>query len=194
MEEQEATLSFDTVEELMAFVAAQRKGKNKKQFAPLFSSNKADWETPAHLFNALNDEFHFTVDLAASFENKKVQKYFSIEQDAFRLQWNGVGFLNPPYSDGIEKWLAKAKKSAVEHGATVVVLVPARTDTKAWFDHARFGEVRFLKGRLKFVGAPTSAPFPSALVIFRPGLPRSTTYWEYKEIKEPPFYLARQLD
>ena len=187
-------LQFESHEELVAFVAAQRKGKAKKQFAPLFSSDKSDWETPKYLFDALHAEFNFTVDLAASFENRKVPKYFSVEQDAFRLRWTGTGWLNPPYSDGIDKWLAKAKKSAVEEGATVVVLVPARTDTKAWFDHARLGEVRFIKGRLKFVGAPTSAPFPSALVIFRPGLPRSTTYWEYKASTEPPHYIARQLD
>lgn len=120
--------------------------------------------------------------------------FFSAHQDAFRLRWCGTVWLNPPYGAGIGRWLAKAKQSAQVDGATVVVLIPARTDTNWWFDNTRFGEVRFLKGRLKFVGAPTSAPFPSALVIYRPGLPRSTSYWEYKQIKEAPGYIARQLD
>lgn len=160
----------------------------------MMTSDKSDWETPDWFFKALDDEFHFTVDVAADMRNRKVDKFFSIHQDAFRLRWTGVAYLNPPYGRGIGRWLAKAKQSAVEDGATVVVLVPARCDTAWWFDHARMGEVRFLKGRLKFVGAPTSAPFPSALITFRPGLPRSTSYWVYTETKEAPFYAARQLE
>lgn len=158
----------------------------------LFSSDFQEWETPDWFFSALNDEFHFAVDVAASMDNRKIQKFFSIHQDAFRLQWHGNCYCNPPYGKGIGGWMEKAKSSATE-GATVVCLVPARTDTNWWFDHARFGEVRFLKGRLKFKGAPTSAPFPSALIIFRPGLPRSTSYWSYKEAKVAPFYEATQL-
>lgn len=161
--------------------------------APLMTSNNADWETPDHLFNALHDEFRFTIDAAASMENRKIKNFFSIHQDAFRLQWRGVVWLNCPYGKEMGRWMEKAKRSTVDNSATVVCLVPARTDTNWWFDHARFGEVRFLKGRLRFKGAPTSAPFPSALIIFRPGLPRSTSYWRYQEIDEPPGYLAEKL-
>lgn len=168
------------------------KGATRHKLSTLFSSDKSDWETPKWFFLALNNEFHFTLDAAASMENRKVQKFFSVHQDAFRLQWRGAVWLNPPYSRGIERWLEKAKKSAIE-GATVVCLVPARTDTNWWFDHARFGEVRFIKGRLKFVGAPSAAPFPSALIIFRPGLPRSTSYWQYRELDFAPFYHAEML-
>lgn len=160
--------------------------------APLMTSNSADWETPPWFFAALHNEFHFDVDVAASMENRKVQKFFSEHQDAFRLQWRGNCWLNPPYGRGIDRWMAKALKSAVE-GATVVCLVPARTDTNWWFDYAKLGEVRFLKGRLKFVGAASAAPFPSALVIFRPGLPRSTSYWYYREIKFSPGWDVKQL-
>lgn len=170
-----------------------KRDANREKFAPLFSSDKADWETPDWFFAALHDEFHFDVDVCASMENRKVDKFFSAHQDAFRLQWKGTCWMNPPYSTGIDKWLAKAKHSAESLGSTVVCLVPARTDTNWWFSYARFGEVRFLKGRLKFKGAPTSAPFPSALVIYRPGLPRSTSYWHYKEIKEPPGWEVREL-
>lgn len=168
------------------------KTNNQGKLAALFSSDKADWETPQPLFDALNAEFHFTLDAAASFANRKVQKYFSKEQDAFRLQWRGVCWLNPEYGNGIDRWMAKAMKSSQE-GATVVCLVPARTDTRWWFDYARHGQVRFIKGRLKFQGAPTSAPFPSAIIVFQPGAPPSTTYWHYKEIAQPPGYEFYQL-
>lgn len=160
----------------------------------LFSSEDQGWETPTWFFTALDDEFHFAVDVAASMENRKVDKFFSVHQDAFRLRWTGVCWLNPPYGREIGKWLAKALKSAVEDNATVVVLVPARTDTNWWYDYVRISEHRFLKGRLKFKGAPTSAPFPSALAIFRPGLPRGVSYWVYNQIKSEPFYEARQLE
>lgn len=160
----------------------------------LFSSESSSWETPDHLFLALNHEFHFDLDAAASMENRKVKKFFSVQQDAFKLQWHGNVWLNSPYGRGIDHWMAKAKFEAVERGSTVVCLIPARPDTNWWFDHVRLGEVRFLKGRLKFKGAPTSAPFPSAIVIYRPSLPRSTSYWRYKEVKYAPFWEAQCLD
>lgn len=184
------TLSFDTTEDLVAFV---KKARKDKKFDPLFASEKTDWETPQWLFDALNHEFQFTLDAAASWENKKCKNFYSIHQDAFRLRWPGTVWLNPPYGRGIGEWIAKAQKSAEEDGATVVCLVPARTDTNWWFDHARFSEVRFLKGRLKFVGAPTSAPFPSALLIFGPELRRSTSYWNYDWAPEPLKWVAQRL-
>jgi site-specific DNA-methyltransferase (adenine-specific) len=75
--------------------------------------------------------------------------------------------MNPPYGAVIGKWMRKAWDSAQE-SATVVCLVPARTDTEWWHRFAMRGEVRLLKGRLKFGDYMNSAPFPSALVVFRP--------------------------
>lgn len=167
--------------------------EKRHKLSTLFSSNKADWETPDWFFAALHHEFHFDVDVCASMENTKLPKFFSTHQDAFTLQWKGVAYCNPPYSKDIDKWLAKAKHSAAMLGSTVVCLVPARTDTNWWFDYARLAEVRFLKGRLKFKGAPTSAPFPSALIIYRLGLRQSTSYWVYKQTKDSPGWYRRQL-
>lgn len=76
--------------------------------------------------------------------------------------------MNPPYGREIGDWMRKAYQSCNQNGALVVCLVPARTDTAWWHDYAMKGEIRFLRGRLKFGGAETNAPFPSALVIFRP--------------------------
>ena len=161
------------------------------KFDALFSSVKSDWETPDFLFRALDDEFGFTVDVCATWENKKMSYFFSPQQDAFRRDWKGVAYMNPPYSRGIDRWLAKAIKSVVDNQATVVCLVPSRTDTNWWFDYARLAEVRFLKGRLQFEGGNSSAPFPSALLIYRPGLPQSTGYWQYEPLSEPPYYRVR---
>lgn len=166
----------------------------RSKLAGMMTSDKSDWETPGWFFSAVNSEFNFTLDAAASMENRKVKKFFSVHQDALKLQWHGRVWLNCPYGRGIGDWIGKARYEAKERGSTVVCLVPARPDTNWWFDHARLAEVRFLKGRLKFEGAPSSAPFPSALLIFRPGMRQSTTYWHYREVDYAPFYQYTCLD
>ncbi len=86
--------------------------------------------------------------------------------DGLAMNWWGTVFMNPPYGREIGKWMKKAYESA-QTGATVVYLVPSRTDTRWWHDYAMKGEVRFIKGRLKFGGSKNSAPFASAVVIFK---------------------------
>ena len=80
---------------------------------------------------------------------------------------HGVVWCNPPYGKRLPAWVAKGMESA-DAGATVVMLLPARTDRRWWHTHAMRGEVRFIEGRVTFEGAPNAAPFPSVIVIFRP--------------------------
>lgn len=127
------------------------------------------WSTPQVLFDRLDAEFGFSTDVCASPENAKCDRYFTAESDGLRQSWTGVCWMNPPYGREIGKWMAKAFNSSVL-GATVVCLVPARTDTAWWHDSAIKGEIRFLRGRLRFNGHHKDAPFPSAIVIFRPNL------------------------
>lgn len=141
-----------------------------------YSSATDDWATPQGLFDQLDEEFNFTLDVCASAENAKCEDYFDRETDGLSQEWTGVCWMNPPYGDVIGAWVAKAHKSTEENGAMVVCLVPARTDTAWWWDHARYGEVRFLRGRLKFGDSENSAPFPSAVVIF--GRPACVKWWE----------------
>ena len=133
----------------------------------LFSSQKHDWETPHELFKGLHAEFGFELDVCATHENAKCPVFFSREQDGLLQAWRGVCWMNPPYGNAIGDWMAKAYVSSLQ-GATVVCLVPARTDTQWWHDFAMRGEVRLVQGRLRFRHAQYSAPFPSAIVIFRP--------------------------
>lgn len=132
----------------------------------MLSSNTCEWETPQLFFDALNAEYHFDVDVCATENNAKCERYYSKEQDGLSQQWKGICWMNPPYGREIGKWMRKAYESSL-YGATVVCLVPARTDTAWWHDYAMKGEIEFLRGRLKFGGSKTSAPFPSALIIFR---------------------------
>jgi phage N-6-adenine methyltransferase len=131
-----------------------------------FSSKTDLWATPQVFFDELDNEFHFETDVCALPENAKCKRYFTPQQDGLSQEWDGVCWMNPPYGRDISKWMKKAYESSL-HGATVVCLVPSRTDTKWFHDFAMKGEIRFVKGRLKFGGCKNSAPFPSAVVVFR---------------------------
>ena len=137
----------------------------------LFSSEKEDWETPLEFFNKLDGEFHFDLDVCASPQNAKCKEFFTKEQNGLEQSWrNRTCWMNPPYGKSIGNWMKKAEEESRLSGALVVCLVPARTDTK-WFHDCVLkaqAEVRFVRGRIKFVGATASAPFPSVVVIFRP--------------------------
>jgi len=133
----------------------------------LFTSLTPEWPTPDGVFEALNDVYHFTLDACATPDNAKCEHYFTTEQDALRQMWTGTVWLNPPYGREIGAWLRKAAESA-ERGATVVCLVPSRTDAAWWHRWCMQGSIFFVKGRLRFGHAENSAPFPSAVVVFQP--------------------------
>lgn len=141
------------------------------------SGGTDQWATPQDFFDAVDAEFNFTLDVCALDSSAKCQRYFTPESDGLAQEWTGACWMNPPYGDEIKHWVGKAYESA-KAGATVVCLVPARVDTGWWWDYCRHAEVRLLRGRLKFGNADTSAPFPSALVIF--GRPATTLYWEWQ--------------
>ena len=132
----------------------------------LMTSTTDLWSTPQDFFDAYNDVYHFDVDVCATNENALCAKFYSPEEDGLSKEWNDVCWMNPPYGREIGKWMKKAYESSL-HGATVVCLVPARTDTAWWHEYAMKGEITFIRGRLKFGGSKNSAPFPSAVVIFQ---------------------------
>lgn len=171
--------------------------------AALFSSATDLWATPQGFFDKLNAEFGFELDVCATVDNAKCARFFTIADDGLKQEWRGgerrVIWMNPPYGEpeqpckqsckkkrcsqrgfhngayrpGIIDWMRKAYEASLA-GETVVCLVPARTDTRWWHDYAMKGEVRFVRGRLKFGGVKDSAPFPSAVVVLRPPAPVAT--------------------
>ena len=135
----------------------------------LFSSKEEKWATPQDLFDKLNDEFHFTLDAAASPDNAKCANYFTEEQNGLVQSWGGhTVWCNPPYCRKTGLWVKKAYEEHQRTGCTVVMLLPSRTDVR-WFHDYILGkaEIRFIKGRLKFGGSKNSAPFASIVVIYR---------------------------
>lgn len=132
-----------------------------------YSSKSYEWETPKDFFDELNNEFGFTLDVCASVDNAKCDRFFTIKDNGLAQQWtNETVWMNPPYGDHITDWIKKAHYQ--QHKANVIVaLLPARTDTR-WFHAYIYNktEIRFLKGRLRFSGKDP-APFPSMVVIWR---------------------------
>lgn len=145
---------------------------NEKTRNALFSSVTDEWSTPPEFFKVLDAEFNFTLDPCATEENHKCPEYFTASEDGLSQSWAGHRvFVNPPYSR-IRQWVEKAYTEGQKKGTLVVLLIPARTDTRYFHDFIYHrAEVRFIKGRLKFGNQKNSAPFPSMLVIFRaPGV------------------------
>ena len=145
------------------------------RLAPLLSSQRDDWETPRALFEVLDAEFRFDLDPAASPTTAKCARWYGpgspLAEDGLSAPWSGRVFLNPPYGTRIARWVEAAHRWGHSGACEVVVaLLPARTDTLWFHRHVlRAGEIRFIRGRLTFEGGPYPAPFPSMIVIWRPG-------------------------
>ena len=132
------------------------------------TSDKQDWGTPQFIYDALNKEFGFTLDVCANKENAKCSKYFTEQDDAIKQDWsNDVCFMNPPYNL-VDAFMQKAWDES-QKGAIVVCLIPARIDASWWHKYVMKSEWRLFTQRLEFEGHKKNrAPFPSAVVVFRP--------------------------
>ncbi len=134
-------------------------------------SQTDDWATPQALFDQLDEIHNFTLDVAASSSNHKTAKWFGLDhdnpalRDGLTMSWAGENvWCNPPYGRVIKEWVKKAHQES-QH-ASIVMLLPARTDTQWFHDYAIRHKVTFIKGRLKFGNGQVAAPFPSILVEF----------------------------
>ena len=142
---------------------------NKETQKTMFSSKTGNWGTPQEFFDKLNWRFGpFDLDPCASPHNTKCANFYTEAEDGLSKDWSGhVCFVNPPYGRGIDKWIEKGYNTAKDGDSRVVMLIPARTDTKYWHSYVmKASEVYFLKGRLKFGNSVNPAPFPSAIVVF----------------------------
>lgn len=136
----------------------------------MFSSTTNEWYTPIDFFEQLNNEFSFTLDPCSTHENAKCEKHYTLDENGLLQDWSkDIVFMNPPYGKELKEWVKKAYEESLR-GATVVCLIPSRTDTSYWHDYI-FGkakDIRFIRGRLKFGGSKNSAPFPSAVIVYLP--------------------------
>lgn len=138
----------------------------------LLSSKDPNWCTPPEIFGPLNERFHFTLDAAATEKSAKCDRYYTPETDGLKASWEGeTVFCNPPYGRQIKAWVKKGYEESQKPGTTVVMLIPARTDTSYFHDYILGkAEIEFLRGRIKFTDedghTKDAAPFPSMVVVF----------------------------
>lgn len=166
--------------------------KSQRRFALLngdeHSGERNEWSTPQALFDKLNVEFHFTLDACATTENAKCKRFFTREDDGLAQDWGGFRasvWCNCPYGHEIGEWIRSAWEQSFK-GATVVCLIPSRTDTVYWHCYVMHAdEIRFIRGRVKFGGMKDNAPFASSLVIFHGRRRRQSpliTSWSYADV------------
>ncbi len=134
----------------------------------LLTSKTNEWSTPPAFFEKLEQQYGpFTLDPCATAENAKCERFFTKDDDGLTKSWEGeTVFMNPPYGRAVGHWMEKAYMESTKHNATVICLVPARTDTGWWHRFAMKGDITFIRGRLRFGGTKHPAPFPSAVVVF----------------------------
>lgn len=143
------------------------------------SAKSIEWGTPPEIFEPLHKEFNFTLDVCASEGNKKCEKYYSKMEDGLFQNWSGeICWMNPPFGRLVQLWVKKALEESLS-GATVVCLIPAKTNTNWWHELViGRAEIRFVRGRIKFIrdGKQTTQalPWPMAVLIYRAGGDKAT--------------------
>jgi len=141
--------------------------------AALLSSASPDWWTPPHILEAAREALGGRIDLDPCANdgppNVPAGRHFTRADDGLSRPWSGLVFMNPPYGREIGRWTEKAI-AETGRAEAVIVLVPARTDTR-WFRPLFRFPICFLAGRLRFIdgsGRPRDpAPFPSAVALLK---------------------------
>lgn len=155
----------------------------------MVSSKSNEWSTPQDFFDQLNQEFHFSLDPCATHENKKCSTYYTKEDDGLTKDWRGhTVFVNPPYGGHTREWLEKAYSESL-NGNIIVCLIVSSTDRSYWHDliFPFASEIRFIRGRLKFGGVKSSAPFASAIIVFD----KNKSFSEFRDYKSRIKYTSK---
>ena len=134
----------------------------------LVSTGNIVAETPKYLFDRISSIFNFSLDVCALPENAKCESYYTPKDDGLSKPWRGGVWCNPPYGRENSSWVKKAyEESQKEYNSFVLMLLPARTDTRWWWEWVQGkATLFFIKGRVKFGDHNVGAPFPSVLALY----------------------------
>jgi len=108
--------------------------------------------------------------------NHGVLSYDKAPEDTFTLDWevekDQLIFINPPYGIKVTEPFLKKATMEQEFGKSIIGLIPARTDTKAWHNYVgKASHLCLVKGRISFLNSETQkiqkgTKFPSAVVLW----------------------------
>jgi phage N-6-adenine-methyltransferase len=131
-----------------------------------FNAKSVEYGTPDSIYEPLNREFGFTLDVASTHENAKCANHYTSADDGLKQEWSGVCWMNPPYGRVMQKWVRKAHREYLR-GCTVVALIPARTNTGWWHECVQdIATVRFIRGEVAFKGFDRGLWMPMCVVIW----------------------------
>ena len=149
-----------------------------------FKSDKVVYSTPVKLFDFINSEFNFDIDVCALPENAKCKSYFSPEIDGLSQDWKGICLMNPPFNKDLKKWILKAQLESKKHNSVICCLVPFRGNT-VWFrDVCMDCEIRFIIGEVNFNDLERGLWLPMCLMIFGTDKLGQFSYIDYKKIRK----------
>ncbi len=149
-----------------------------------FKSEKIVYSTPIKLFNVINQEFNFGLDVCALPENAKCPKYFTPEQDGLTQDWKGVCWMNPPFNNALKKWVIKARDESIKHKSLICCLIPVRSNTIWWKNVCKDAEIRFIIGEVNFNDLERGLWLPMCLMIFGTDKSSQFSYIDYKQIRK----------
>lgn len=133
-----------------------RAAKTHPQQGPKASVD--DRATDPLFFAKLDRAYHFTVDVAASPHNAKVDRFYTVDQNGLEQSWaNETVWCNPPYST-IRPWVEKAWREC-ERAEEIVMILPANRTEQVWWqelvepwrDRGWGLTAQFLPGRIRFI-------------------------------------------
>jgi phage N-6-adenine-methyltransferase len=154
-------------------------GKDNK-----FKSNDVVYSTPIKLFDYINKEFNFKLDVCALPENSKCNKYFTPEIDGLIQDWKGVCWMNPPFNKDLKKWVLKAHSESKNNNSIVCCLIPVRSNTVWWKDVCLDAEIRFIIGEVNFNNLERGLWLPMCFMIFGTNKKGQFSYIDYKKIRK----------
>ena len=149
----------------------------------MVSSKSNEWATPKDFFDKLDEEFGFELDPCATPQNAKCKFFYTAQDDGLSKDWSGKAvFMNPPYGGHTGEWISKALDES-RRGATVVCLIVSATDRSYWHEYIfpYAAEIRFVRGRIKFGDSKSTAPFASAVVVFKDGFEKQKIVYEKRK-------------
>lgn len=137
--------------------------KNMINAAPV--DNKDLWQTPDHIFNSLDQIYNFTLDPCCDYHTALCGKFYTPVENGLIQSWSGESvFVNPPYSRyNIDNWVDKCFEEMKT--SEIIALLPVSTSAD-WFQKLIGQSLYFVDKRIRFKGAPYTAPFSSVIVRF----------------------------
>ena len=155
------------------------------------NSDRQEWRTPPELFKALDSQFRFIIDAAASADNRLCPVWCGsgapYGEDGLSADWQNNTFCNPGFSNMLA-WVEKAAMEAEKFPHCDHVLIGLCAPSTKWWDLSAqtCSEIRLLSPRPQFLPPvnsdikPSSNARENAVFIWRGLAQRQAHIWTWR--------------